>query len=65
MTVRDPVCGRELTLDQVVASADHRGWAYFFCSADCHERFLRAPAAFADTAPASAVDRQSKPRQDA
>lgn len=65
MTVRDPVCGRHLTIDQAVASADHRGWAYFFCSADCHRRFLVTPAAFAATAPARADARQSEPRQDA
>jgi len=65
MTVRDPVCGRHLTIDQVTASADHGGWEYFFCSADCHGRFLRAPAAIADAAPARATARQSEPRQDA
>lgn len=43
---RDPVCGME-----VVEETDHRasfdGHEYRFCSAECLERFRRAPAEFA------------------
>jgi Cu+-exporting ATPase len=59
MKVRDPVCGTEINLADAVASEDRDGWAFFFCSAGCHDlfrsapdRFLHAPAlAPAKTAP--------------
>jgi YHS domain-containing protein len=43
MNVRDPVCGREIDLGDAMASEDHDGWAYFFCSAGCHEAFKSSP----------------------
>ncbi len=43
MKVEDPVCGRSISLDQARASEDHDGWAYFFCSPDCHEAFKANP----------------------
>lgn len=47
MNVTDPVCGKEMNLGDAIASEDHEGWAYFFCSADCHEAFKRSPGHFA------------------
>lgn len=46
MAITDPVCGKTLTLDQVVAHEEHNGWAYFFCSHDCHKTFLAEPKRF-------------------
>ena len=46
MNVRDPVCGREIDLGDAVASEDHDGWTYFFCSAGCHENFRSSPDLF-------------------
>ncbi|MFQ5775663.1 MAG: YHS domain-containing protein [Kiloniellaceae bacterium] len=47
MKVCDPVCGKEIGLADVVASEDHEGWAYFFCSEPCHRRFMAAPERYA------------------
>ena len=38
--VKDPVCGKEFDLGDAQAHEDYRGWAYFFCSDHCHERFV-------------------------
>lgn len=48
MKVHDPVCGTEIDLSDAVASEDHDGWAYFFCSRGCHAAFESSPARFAD-----------------
>jgi YHS domain-containing protein len=37
--VKDPVCGKEFDLHDAQACEDCRGWAYFFCSERCHQRF--------------------------
>ena len=37
--VKDPVCGKEFDLGDAQAHEDYRGWAYFFCSDRCHQRF--------------------------
>lgn len=47
MTIRDPVCGKKLDLAKAMASEDHDGWAYFFCSARCHGLFRRSPGSYA------------------
>lgn len=47
MTVEDPVCRRQIEIDEVQASAKHEGWEYFFCSAACYRRFLLEPQVFA------------------
>jgi Cu+-exporting ATPase len=46
MKVTDPVCDRQIDVAVAVACADHEGWAYFFCSAACHDRFLVAPGRY-------------------
>lgn len=43
MQVTDPVCGRRLEIDQAHAQEDYQGWAYFFCSAECHRLFTTNP----------------------
>ncbi len=48
MNVRDPVCGKEMDLSDVVAFEDHEGWAYYFCSPECHEVFKKSPERFTD-----------------
>lgn len=42
MNVSDPVCGKTIDLAGAVP-AEHLGWAYFFCSDACRERFLAVP----------------------
>ncbi len=46
MQVHDPVCGKEMNLGDAAAFEDHEGWAYFFCSTDCHEAFKKSPERF-------------------
>jgi YHS domain-containing protein len=46
MKIRDPVCGTKIDLADAVASEDRDGWAFFFCSAGCHDRFRSAPDRF-------------------
>lgn len=41
----DPVCG--MTIETAAAkSAVHDGTVFYFCSADCREKFENAPAAY-------------------
>ena len=43
ITITDPVCGRRFGLAEAVAHEEESGWAYFFCSAHCHQRFVASP----------------------
>jgi P-type Cu+ transporter len=47
MTVTDPVCGEEIAIGAVAVQQDYHGWAYFFCSAHCSEKFSRQPSSYA------------------
>lgn len=51
LVVDDPVCGKQIDLDRVAAQEDHEGWAYFFCSPQCHRRFTANPRRFAGFRP--------------
>lgn len=42
----DPVCGMKVSTSSAKSSV-HRGHAFFFCSADCRDRFEAAPDNFA------------------
>jgi Cu+-exporting ATPase len=41
--VRDPVCG--MTVDPIAAGSvvEHGGQTYHFCSASCHDKFVKTP----------------------
>jgi YHS domain-containing protein len=43
---RDPVCGRELTREQALLSAEMKGQTYLFCSERCRMLFSIRPAWF-------------------
>ena len=43
---RDPVCGRELTSDQALLTAEVKGRTYLFCSERCRMLFSIRPAWF-------------------
>lgn len=45
--VTDPVCGMTLDPKDAVATAEHQGRTYYFCSEDCKETFLEAPDDYA------------------
>ncbi len=56
MKVTDPVCGARLSLENVIAQEDYEGWAYFFCSTDCHRRFRASPEGFSQKAKTAPFD---------
>jgi YHS domain-containing protein len=46
MAVKDPVCGMEIEEADAVATAEHEGKTYYFCSQDCAEEFGNDPASY-------------------
>ena len=42
-TLRDPVCGMDVTFDSAQARSDYNGQTYYFCSVGCKEMFDQAP----------------------
>jgi len=48
MSVTDPVCGMTLKQEDAVATVEHEGKIYHFCSDDCKEEFEENPADYAD-----------------
>ena len=46
MAVKDPVCGMEIEEADAVATAEHEGKTYYFCSQDCAEEFANDPASY-------------------
>jgi adenylate cyclase len=46
--VTDPICGMRIDPDDAVASAEHDGTTYWFCSEACHGAFVDTPGASPD-----------------
>ncbi len=46
-TLRDPVCGMELTYETAQARSEYDGQTYYFCSLDCKEQFDKDPERYA------------------
>jgi Cu+-exporting ATPase len=44
----DPVCGMELTSNDAVATFQHGGKTYYFCSDECRERFEKQPTIYTE-----------------
>ena len=44
--VTDPVCGMRIRRSSAVASEEHSGHAYYFCSKDCQVKFAQHPTAY-------------------
>lgn len=42
-TAKDPICGMMIEEGDAVATSDHEGTTYYFCSMDCKEEFDSAP----------------------
>lgn len=42
-TMKDPVCGMEVTYENAQARSEHNGHTYYFCSLGCKEQFDRNP----------------------
>ncbi len=49
MPVKDPVCGMTIQTQDAVATADHKGKTYHFCSQDCKSEFDANPEDYADS----------------
>ncbi len=47
MTIEDPVCKAKIDVADAAAQEEYEGWAYFFCSVECRQKFIRQPAKFA------------------
>lgn len=47
---RDPVCGRELTREAALLSAELKGHTYLFCSERCRMLFSIRPGWYVDRA---------------
>ena len=45
--VTDPVCGMRIDTDDAVATAEHEGKTYYFCSRACYDAFVADPASYA------------------
>ena len=53
-TFRDPVCGMTVDPKSAAASSEYRAKTYYFCSAQCRQKFDANPASFVDQAAAPA-----------
>ncbi|CAG0983416.1 H+-transporting ATPase [Geobacteraceae bacterium] len=53
-SVKDPVCGMEVSLDAGKPTAEHAGTAYHFCSQKCYDKFVAAPGRYLSPASAKA-----------
>jgi YHS domain-containing protein len=42
-TVTDPVCNMKISPADAVASIEHDGTTYYFCSQDCADSFRESP----------------------
>lgn len=40
ISVIDPVCGKEFDICDAQVHEDYCGWAYFFCSDKCRQKFV-------------------------
>ena len=42
-TMKDPVCGMEVTYENAQARSEYNGRTYYFCSLGCKEQFDQNP----------------------
>lgn len=40
---RDVVCGMQVDPGNAAAQMEHQGKTYYFCSEDCHRKFMQNP----------------------
>jgi Cu+-exporting ATPase len=45
-SLKDPVCGMDVTYETAQARSEYDGQTYYFCSLDCKEQFDRNPEAY-------------------
>ena len=47
-TVKDVVCGMDIDPNSASSQMEHQGKTYYFCSDDCHDKFVAEPENYAD-----------------
>ncbi|MDA3869170.1 MAG: YHS domain-containing protein [Gammaproteobacteria bacterium] len=45
-TFKDPVCGMEVSHLSAIATTDHEGKTYYFCSDGCRDAFVAEPGKY-------------------
>lgn len=45
-TVKDPVCRMDIDPKTAAAHEQYKGNTYYFCSEDCHKRFVAGPGKY-------------------
>ena len=45
---KDPVCGMDVDEQRAARKSEYEGRFYYFCSADCQQRFDEDPAHYVD-----------------
>lgn len=40
---RDPVCGMQVDRNNAAAKMEYQGKTHYFCSEDCHQKFMQNP----------------------
>ena len=48
-TVKDPVCGMQVSTDKAAASSEHSGKQYYFCGNGCAQKFTAHPEQYTPT----------------
>jgi heavy metal translocating P-type ATPase len=54
MLVKDPVCGMDVDPSTAKFQATHEGLTYYFCSQNCHDKFVANPEQYGAAAPVPA-----------
>jgi Cu+-exporting ATPase len=49
-SVRDPVCGMQISQQNAAGTTNHQGQTFFFCSVECQEKFVQSPERYAEAA---------------
>ena len=62
--VTDPVCGMRIDPDDAVATAEHDGQRYWFCSEVCRDSFVTDPDPASDRLTEEELARRSGSRAD-
>ncbi|MGP1678284.1 MAG: heavy metal translocating P-type ATPase [Burkholderiales bacterium] len=62
-TVTDPVCNMSIKPEAAAATAAYQEQTYYFCSAGCHAKFVKDPAAYAGGRSAGVPGADSSPHE--
>jgi Cu+-exporting ATPase len=54
--VKDPVCGMDIDQGDAVATEEHDGRTFYFCSAGCHDAFVKDPGRYVHPAEEHGLD---------